>query len=446
MTSTLGLQLGFRTDSKQKIVEVGDNVIPLFPERAQRSVEQSEQQRAAIAREVLFGLSPNISGILGCDHPFYKKGVVDPSMIDGYVSLIRRLHLGNVEPVPLTELKTKELRGSAAIIGGPVANAHARLILGKGEESPLLGIRLPLMFDLSKMDEAMRRREKLWRLIVAGNSRPLEECLVITVLPMGSSDRIVNIAGLHSPGTRAIDLVLQSDRVLGTLQRETRDIAGWQALIEVTTSNDAPIELGTVSVFPLDADFSTQKNNFRSALLMNDDRLVELSAMLPFAPLLDQQQTGDGNQLSQTSDAPSSLYSEDQFDKIESDKAIDAGETALGGSPEPRKAVPPALKEVIMRDAGPNQAKDAFDRIMRRRFTELRRLRSLVDANWLSERPPSQGNLELATRFVLQPQDLTPDELREVQQMMDSNAELRHQIEKLSKRRHLLDRDSSHSE
>src|SRR5437764_7270945 len=152
MVSPLPLQLGFSSEEVERKVRVSKALlrgeVALFSAR--------ELNVAHLARSVLFGNSKYISGVLGYVHPFFAQGTIHPSTSDGLNSLIRRLPFGGIEPVSPDELTTNVLLGSIAILGGPVANAHARLIFGTTGISPLLGIPLPLMFDVSQATGGVR--------------------------------------------------------------------------------------------------------------------------------------------------------------------------------------------------------------------------------------------------------------------------------------------------
>lgn len=232
------------------------------------------------ARSLLFGSAMSVSATLGSIHPDLPHGAIHRSTVDGLRSLIRRLGLGHPQIVP--SLTAKHVEGSFAVLGGPVANLHARLILGCGGPSPLFGRYLPAMFDCTAADEKAFRQEP-WRVVVNGRASD-SECLVITSIPMiQDTDRLVIISGLHGSGTRAIDLLLAEEKVVSSLWAQTRSFLAWQAVVEVVARDkETPISIGESRVFEIkDVDFNAPQNRIGENMLLSDDRIEELIKLLP---------------------------------------------------------------------------------------------------------------------------------------------------------------------
>jgi hypothetical protein len=198
------------------------------------------------------------------------------------------------------------------------------------------------------------------------------------------------------------------------------------------------------AVFPIDADFANPSMNFRSRMLLDNLGLIELSEMVPQAPLLEPREQA----LLSGRETPSwntlydfELYVEQFFDTLSSRlNMIEPAGTATRGSEGPQRVGLPQV-ETTMRDPESNTAKsvnDPLEQIIAQRLREISQLRAVVDANWKSERPPSRGNLQLATRYILSPEELTVDESAEVLKMMDADPKLKKQIEALSAESEIL--------
>jgi hypothetical protein len=220
-----------------EIVESGSQLVP-FPSIAD----------AELRRTVLYRKSECTIGKPGLIHPF-SVGVPHPANLRGMGILVGRLRLGNIKSVPQID-PTRS--GSPTIIGGPVSTSEARLIFGTGGSSPLLQVPLPFSFRYWElMDEAMQSRREPWQLLVDGASNTaVRECLIITNLPVSDKvDRIVNIAGLHAEGTIALDWVLRDTRLLERLERDTRNLDGWQFFAEVKMDrSNRPLSLGETAI------------------------------------------------------------------------------------------------------------------------------------------------------------------------------------------------------
>ena len=170
------------------------------------------------------------------------------------------------------------------VIGSQVANASARAILGEGErEEPLLrivhgGWRAELHWNLVTpvgslptrvTDFAGPRRSLAHVIHERGHATPyasrtdaagihyLDDYLLVTCLPRRKdlSQRMLIFAGLHGPGTRALDLILREPPV-DELARAARTLAGarhYQMLLHVDTTLDSRGEAFPVNPTLVDA-------------------------------------------------------------------------------------------------------------------------------------------------------------------------------------------------
>lgn len=234
-----------------------------------------------LGKLLFFGTARQLEATLGGIHPHLPKGAIHDSTSYGLESLIRRLDLGQVRDAP--ELASETIGGSAAILGGPVANLHARLIIGCDGISPLFGVPLPVGFDCSGIAPGTSGNDEPWRVIVDGRTSE-NECLVITSLPMdSSSDRLTIFSGLHGAGTRAIDLVLSDTPLMELLYRDTRHLLAWQCIVEVRPRNlEFPDSLGLYRVFEItNINFEDPNNLLRANLLLTESRIIELIRLLP---------------------------------------------------------------------------------------------------------------------------------------------------------------------
>jgi hypothetical protein len=257
-------------DENQKVVEVREDLSAAVKAGASNIIPFPSKEIAKLNQIIWLGNSKCVLGILGRDHPFLDAEN-HPSTLEGIDSFIGRLCLGQIKSVP--EVDSQILEGSAVVFGGPVSTREARLIFGKGDASPLLRVALPFSFRYwDRIAEAVESHTEPWELIVDGVANPaVQECLIVTVLPMGDKDRIVNIAGLCGAGTRAIDLVLRDQHLLERLERETRGLVGWQLFGEVFTDNETPKSLGEVKVREIKgADFDSVRYSVRSQLFLRD--------------------------------------------------------------------------------------------------------------------------------------------------------------------------------
>lgn len=261
------------SDKRDKVVEVHRDFAKLIKTGLSNLVPFPSNETALLGRSVLFGhQSKHISGSLGRDHPLWK-GQVHPSTLDGLESVIGRLCLGRIKP--LQEMQAEIPPGSAVVTGGPVSTREARLIFGIGGTSPLLGVRLPFSFRYwDRFPEAIETNAEPWELVVDGvPASSVKECLIITVLPMGEVDRIVNIAGLHGAGTRAIDFILRNEKLLQRIERETRSLVGWQTFVEVKSiDTEIPVGLGDLKVREIKGlDFDSIRHFIRSRLFLHTE-------------------------------------------------------------------------------------------------------------------------------------------------------------------------------
>lgn len=233
-----------------------------------------------LSKLLFFGSARQLSATLGGIHPNLPKGMIHGSTTDGLRSLISHLDLGTARDVP--HLASETIEGSAAILGGPVANLHARLVLGCGGASPLFGVQLPIEFDCSGAS-CETDSDEPWQVVVDGRTSQ-NECLVLTSLPMDrGSERLTIFSGLRGAGTRAIDLLLKDAHLIERLYRDTRNLLAWQAIIEVRARDTQFAEsLGLYRVFEIsNINFDDARNVVRPNLMLNDDRILELVRLLP---------------------------------------------------------------------------------------------------------------------------------------------------------------------
>jgi hypothetical protein len=143
-------------------------------------------------------------------------------------------------------------------------------VLGCGDKSPLFGVVPPITFDwLSSEDQGLPVERSRWKVVVQGKSSE-RDSLVITSIPLDNDkDRLTIFSGLHSAGTRAIDLLLKDDALLWQLMAKTRKMPAWQAIIEVKADGfENPLALGESAVFEFakakfdDPKLSIRKNMF----------------------------------------------------------------------------------------------------------------------------------------------------------------------------------------
>lgn len=245
-------------------------------------VEQTESF-GALARATFFGSADILSATLGRIHPYLRTGEIHPSTSDGLRSLIRHLDFG--KPKLVTRITAQVLEGSAAILGGPVANLHARLVMGCGGVSPLFGVKLPITFHCPKLDaKSLKNVVEPWSVFVEGRSSK-KECLVLTSVPMGDSnqDRLTIFSGLHGAGTRAIELVLQDERLLERIYRATKAFLGWQIIIEVgTRDTHTPNSIGDFKAYEtIGIDFDDPQKQVRKRLHLEYRQIKALIDMLP---------------------------------------------------------------------------------------------------------------------------------------------------------------------
>jgi hypothetical protein len=233
-----------------------------------------------LGRLLFLGPSMQLSATLGRIHPRLRKGQIHPSTSDALRGLIKGLRLGEICSVP--QIQVNKLDGSAVILGGPVANLHARLIMGCGGPSPLFGTRLPVTFDcLSGLKEAKLEAEP-WKVVVE-NRTLSRECLVLTSLPMDNGDKLTIAAGLHGAGTRALAWLLKDEKMLEQILKKTNRFVGWQAVVEVAAKDtETPLGIGDASVYEIrNVDFDSSKIPIRSRLFLEETEIETLLGMLP---------------------------------------------------------------------------------------------------------------------------------------------------------------------
>lgn len=198
----------------------------------------NDQRTRQLGRRLLLRSQHAVSAIEVSDNPNWSGPGVDEAAADAALSIIRRLSLNERNLSVNDDLSDPQ--GDVVILGGPVSSVFSRLVLGDGRGSPLLhGAHLPFEFDLNESEPPLRGTRPNWRVRRNGSALSFEEdFLLITCLPnpYGIGDeRVVNVAGRHAGGTRAIDLVLTNEHIMLDLIARTEGQDGWQALVKVSS-------------------------------------------------------------------------------------------------------------------------------------------------------------------------------------------------------------------
>lgn len=207
-----------------------DNVIELRNHR--RSGVSPQEVLAA-----LLGQHAPLSAILG-RHPSFPNEQ-HPTHTFILRTLVERTAGRIAGDTP--DLAADDLLGSAVIVGGPIASRHAAALFGTATSASVLGIDLPVRFDLTNVKQNSRRPETRAGLLIEGRSS-IDECFLLTSLPM-RDHRLVNISALTTAGGDAADLVLGDAKIIHDLHVRTRPLAqsGWQALFRVRVKGGKPI-------------------------------------------------------------------------------------------------------------------------------------------------------------------------------------------------------------
>ncbi len=310
---TLALSLAFQTASLR-----GPDPAVAIREGLQIGVVEADSsvpiEIAELSRELFFGSGDRLSATLGRIHPDLPKGTIHPSTSDALSSLVRWLRLG--KSIFVKEIREERLEGSAAVLGGPAANLHARLILGCGDVSPLFGVKPPVTFDcVSLSKKGVPWRKEPWKVVVQGRSSE-KECLVITSVPMDNTkDRLTIFSGLRPAGTKAIELLLNSPTLLWTLYSKTRTLMAWQAIIEVYADDfEVPLALGDSAVFDLSkTNFADPNVSVRKNMFMNAETIKKICDLLPLREGVD---LGDSNNTGVIELAAHRLYKSRKHDNL----------------------------------------------------------------------------------------------------------------------------------
>jgi hypothetical protein len=264
-----------------------------------------------------------------------------------------------------TLIAEKCLVGSTAIVGGPIASLHARFLLGVGDVSPLLGVHLPVSFEIRNYQKAAYENPKRSSLIVEGRSSEANH-LLITSIPLSPQERAFNIAGLRAFDGTAIKFLFQQngEGLLYKLYQQTRRLTAWQALFPVVVDrNGNPIDLARdFSVFEIKADFDKLINDKIDILFFDKQKERELNSLRPVKNL---------------------------------DQSLDYIDRPLGWSLREKKRRVDALNQNL--DRLQEEFKDVFDEVLARRASV------------------SGGALKsgMGTRKVSKPTRLTPKRLSE---------------------------------
>jgi hypothetical protein len=234
-------------------------------DRVREEVEgRKSKQRQDMVFDLLFGESKRQFYVPSFDNPYapLPPGSMTAPTADALKSIFDHVGFESRHIQELKETHPSKIDGSILLLGGPVPNKLSRAILGKGHGSPLflhaLGKRidLPVHFANYLGDKLGPGNRPKYRIVVNGSSlqvaeEGIDDFLVITSIPNVCSvnfetfkHRLVNVAGFHGGGMRAIDLVLE-DEFLPKLYKQLSEspklkgAPAWQALlrIEVDANN-----------------------------------------------------------------------------------------------------------------------------------------------------------------------------------------------------------------
>jgi hypothetical protein len=254
-------------------------------------VLEKQQRHREMISELLFGNAHSQYYVPAFDNPYAPVGGMTLPTRDALNSIFQRIGFSPDQVRNLESPYTTKVDGTLVVLGGPVPNKLSRSIMGQGSGSPLFSdamkkrVDLPVHFSNIVSEKQGVGNRPNYRIILKGQplraaDEGVDDFLVITSIPNVCSPsyhafnhRIVNIAGFHGAGMRAIDLVLESGFVekihRGVTQSEAlKGAPGWQALVrvEVDKANKGmPVRLGEWKVFRIDdVDFAQVHSHVRA--------------------------------------------------------------------------------------------------------------------------------------------------------------------------------------
>lgn len=269
------------TASEIKIASLLASITQFLEAQERDRKEKKEEQKRLHQQMILnliFGESSKQYYTPSFDNPYAEIGGITAPTKDALSSVFCNLGGASTNMRELKITGPSTIDGSLLLLGGPVPNPVSRSILGIGGGSPIFKqalhkeVRLPVSFsNIESFDPGPGKRPE-YEILVNGKSLPIkkgeEDYLVITSMPNIYSStyffrhRLMNVAGLHGGGTRAIDLVL-NDEFLGKLYKDVnntnklKNAAAWQAVIKVKLDNENsnfPKEIIDWATFRIDLD------------------------------------------------------------------------------------------------------------------------------------------------------------------------------------------------
>jgi hypothetical protein len=329
---------------------------------------------------------------------------------------------------------TEEPEGDLITIGGPINNDFARALLGHGLQSPLFRIietgeraKPPVSFDISDL-------QGTWELVVRDGEHETrfgeveDEFLLITSIPDPYQEdaRLLNIATQRANKHPLTELVLSNPHQLAELIDRTRHLAGWQALFRVRNGQEVVEE----RIFPINIDFDALRNLLVGKPHLSDLRFPETAT---FAGLL-------------AHDALGKAYT--PHGRVQIDSLLD-GDPATTRNGLLRSEDGPYLAdpnpEQAMRDPNVTEVSDEKFRdsdtiasITNRRRDELSKLKKAVDAKWSKADTVTPAQLELASKYVFGPEQLSANDLDQIDRILIANPKLRADIDELVRHKRFL--------
>lgn len=237
------------------------------------------------SKNLFFGNGANYKVIPALDNPYKLWGFKAPitsATADALADLNKLLSVPDVRVTRTDRLTSNNVAGNLLVLGSPVANKIALEIMGRGGSSPLFDsqkdeneLRFPFYVDIDASEReystgAYRFRDNfsrapIWQLKGRGrtalaptlrNGQPIEDRILITSIPnildMNSFEaghRINIFAGAHGAGTRAIGLLIRSEKIIQDLLSFSAGRNAWQAIVVVDHVSDdgrMPISLGGI--------------------------------------------------------------------------------------------------------------------------------------------------------------------------------------------------------
>ena len=250
---SLSLIVGFKllSNSNRAVANIDDEI------------ERQTKIRKDMMCNLLFGQSGRQYYVPSFNNPYapISPDVETAPTADALNSVFKRLRFEGDNIKELKETNPSKIDGSILLLGGPVPNKLSRAILGKGEGLILFStalrkrIDLPIHFENFLSEKVGPGNRPQYRIIVDGKARSVgadgtDDYLVITSIPNVCSinfetinHRLVNVAGLHGGGMRAINLVLNEDflpKFYGEIAKspKLKNAPAWQAVLQIELDKD----------------------------------------------------------------------------------------------------------------------------------------------------------------------------------------------------------------